>query len=360
MSEMTLTIDARMIDDSGIGTYLKNLLPYVLEVFTVRLLGNRAKLHRYSKRPNCQIIDFNAPLYSLKEQLLLPFIVPKTDVFWAPHFNTPILPIRAKHRITTIHDVNHLSEITSLSRLKKKYSRILYENALRRSSKIITVSNFSKKEILKYTDESPSKIKVIYCGVSEDFKTCKPLITELPTRYVLFVGNVKPHKNLITLLKAYSSLTKQLQGEVKLVVLGKKTGFITPDKHIFEFIDTMNLTSAVYFTDYVKDKFVPSIYKNAELLVFPSMYEGFGLPLIEAMAVGTPVLSSNAGSLPEIGGLAVRYFDPLNVEDLASQLEQFLTDTGLQKQYVEKGLEHMKKFCWKKSAHEHIKVLSQQ
>jgi glycosyltransferase involved in cell wall biosynthesis len=358
MRKKKLTIDARMIDDSGIGTYLKNLLPFLLLDFDIVLLGNKEKLYRYSKLNNCQIIEFNAEIYSLKEQLLFPFKVPKTDVFWAPHFNTPILPVKAKKRITTIHDVNHLSAISTISVLKKKYSKILYLNAIKRSRIVITVSNFSKKEIVKYTNVNPDKIKVIYCGVSDRFKTYKTLKIPLPKKYILFVGNVKPHKNLKVLLEAYSSLNKELQSTYKLVVLGKKSGFITSDKSVFKYIEKENITSAVFFTDYIKDEFVSSIYKNAQLLVFPSLYEGFGLPLIEAMTVGTPVLSSNSASLPEIGGTSAIYFNPTNVKELTTKIELLLTNKALQKTYIEKGIEHVKKFSWEKSAKEHINLIN--
>lgn len=357
MRKKTLTIDARMIDDSGIGTYLKNIMPYLFQDFNIILLGNREKLSRYSASNNCTIIAFNAKIYSLKEQLLFPFIVPKTDILWVPHFNTPILPVNAKERITTIHDVNHLSTISGVSAFKKKYSKTLYLNAIKRSRKIITVSNFSKNEIVKYTKANSTKIKVIYCGVSESFKTYIPLKISLPEKYILFVGNVKPHKNLKVLLEAYSNLNKELKETYKLVVLGKKTGFITPDKSVFKYIEKENLASAVFFSGYIKDEFVSSIYKHAQLLVFPSLYEGFGLPVIEAMTVGTPVLCSNLASLPEIGGDAANYFNPKNAKELTTKLELLLTSSTLQQAYREKGIEHVKKFSWKKSAEKHINLI---
>jgi glycosyltransferase involved in cell wall biosynthesis len=357
MRKKTLTIDARMIDDSGIGTYLKNVLPYLFQDFNIILLGNREKLTRYTTTNKCKIVAFNAKIYSLKEQLFFPFIVPKTDILWVPHFNTPLLPVKAKERITTIHDVNHLSEISVVSTLKKIYSKILYLNAIKRSRKIITVSNFSKNEIVKFTNADSAKIKVIYCGVSEGFKTYKPLKIALPEKYILFVGNVKPHKNIKVLLEAYSNLSKELRTTYKIVVLGKRSGFITPDKSVFKYIEKENLTSAVFFTDYIKDEFVSSIYKNAQLLVFPSLYEGFGLPVIESMTVGTPVLCSNFASLPEIGGDAANYFNPKNVKELTSKIELLLTNKALAEAYIEKGIEHVKKFSWKKSAEKHINLI---
>jgi len=359
MNKKTLTIDARMIDDSGIGTYLKNILPYLLPQFKVTLLGNKERLSQYVFHNNCQVIKFNAKIYSVKEQLLFPLKIPKTDFFWSPHFNTPILPIKAKKRITTIHDVNHLTTMNKMTFLKKIYSKYLYTNAIKRSKKIITVSNFSKNEIVKYTKAKIYDIAVIYCGVNECFSVCEPKEIVLPEKYILFVGNVKPHKNLKTLLEAYGHLDKELQHKYKLVILGKKSGFITPDRGVFEFIEKKALTKSVFFTGYIEDDVVPFVYKNAQIFVFPSLYEGFGLPLIEAMTVGVPVLSSNAASLPEIGGEAVLYFNPKSSEELKVKIELLLLDHALQDEYINKGFKRVKSFSWKKSAEKHISLIKE-
>lgn len=359
MNKKTLTIDARMIDDSGIGTYLKNLLPYFLSQFKVTLLGDKERLSHYVFYNNCQVIKFNAKIYSIKEQLLFPLKIPRSDFFWSPHFNTPILPIKANKRITTIHDVNHLTKMNKMSYLKKLYSKILYVNAVKKSKKIITVSNFSKNEIIKYTNAKSNKITVIYCGVNKGFNIFSTKNIGLPEKYILFVGNVKPHKNLKTLLEAYGNLDNELQNKYKLVIMGKKSGFITPDSSVFEFIEKQSLSKFVFFTDYIDDELVSVIYKNAQILVFPSLYEGFGLPLIEAMTVGTAVLSSNAASLPEIGGEAVLYFNPKNSVELKTKIELLLLRPALQEEYIDKGFKRVKDFSWKNSAEKHISLIKE-
>ena len=144
-----IAIDARMINDSGIGTYLKNIIPHFITNFNVILLGDKRKLLAFENDEKNNIINFTEKIYSLKEQLRYPIIIPKCDIFWTPHFNAPIFPTKAKKCITTIHDVNHLAFEGGLGYFKKKYARFLYLNALNRSEEIITVSNFSRNEIIK-------------------------------------------------------------------------------------------------------------------------------------------------------------------------------------------------------------------
>lgn len=353
-----IVIDARMINDSGIGTYLKNLIPFFIKDFNVTLLGDKKKLSIFKNLGNYHIINFNAKIYSFKEQLLFPFIIPKCDIFWAPHFNSPFFKIKTKKRVTTIHDVNHLAFDSGMSILKKMYAKRLYLNSLSLSDSIITVSEFSKTEIIKYLNLKANRIKVIYGGVNQVFfKTNKSNHNlDLPKNYILFVGNVKPHKNLITLLKAYSKLSKDFRKKYKLLVLGKKEGFITPDKIVFNFIEKKSLKKDVFFTGFIDDVFVPEIYAKASLFVFPSLYEGFGLPLLEAMASKTIVISSNRASLPEVGLDNVLYFNPKNSEELKEKIIKTIDNKDLKEFYSNKAYHYAKSFSWEKSAKEHLRL----
>lgn len=350
----TIVVDARMINSSGIGTYLKNLLPLFKEKFNLILLGDTKKLNEFKWSKDCEIIEFDSQIYSISEQLKYPFIIPKTKLLWCPHFNTPILPVKAKKIVTTIHDVNHLALKEHYSFLKYNYAKKLYTNAVKRSSRIITVSDFSKSELLKYTSAKSKNITRIYCGVNEEFNTSKlELNKELPEKFILFVGNIKSHKNIITLLKAYKVLSKK---EFKLVILGKKDGFLSQDNAVFEYIDKNNLSKNVFFTGFLSDKQVKEVYKRASLFVFPSLYEGFGLPILEAMACGVPVISSSKASLKEVGGEACIYFDGINFSDLSLKMEAILTDKILRKEFTEKGLKRIENFSWEESAKKHIEI----
>lgn len=354
---MKLVIDIRLINASGIGTYLKNVIPEILQNFDeVLVLGNTKEIECFDWSKKIKIIEFNAKVYSLKEQFQYPKIIPSCDVLWCPHFNTPLLPVKAQKIVTTIHDVYHLTNEASISQLKRKYARILFQNAVKKSSLIFTVSEFSKAEILKYTKADSQKIDVVYCGVNkllfENSEAKHDL--KLPDNYILYVGNVKPHKNLIVLLKAYNALSEEFRSKYKLVFIGKKDGFLTQDNDIHSFIKNNNLQKDITFTGYVNDSEIPDIYHNANLFVFPSLYEGFGLPILEALATGTKVLSSNAASLPEIGGEAVVYFDPKDDIGLGKLIQDNIVDLSKGKFLSAEAHKQLEKFTWEKSIKKHL------
>lgn len=357
---MKLVVDLRLINASGIGTYIKNIFPSVIDWFEqVVVLGNKNDIIKYDWAARVEIIEFNSRIYLLSEQIKYVYLIPKCDFFWCPHFNAPLLPIRAKKMLVTIHDVNHLANPDGFSFFVKLWSRILYKNAVKKASAILTVSQFSKLEIIKYLGANIEKIHVVYGGVNVNFFSeleHKSSSLNLPLKYLLFVGNVKPHKNLITLLKAYAPLDKAFKEEYKLVILGKKDGFITQDEKIFDFILNNELQNYVHFTGYVSDEEVPDVYCNASLFIMPSLYEGFGLPILEAMASRVPVLCSNHASLPEVGGNAVLYFNPLDIKELSSKIVELITKDNLRNELVLEGENQLKKFTWSKSIENHSKA----
>ena len=359
---MKLTIDLRMINASGIGTYLKNIVPGILDAFNdVTVLGNEEELSAFSWASRVKIIAFNENIYSIKEQLKYPQAVPVCDALWCPHFNAPLLPVKAKKIVVTIHDLYHLSEKNKLPIIQKLYAGLLYKNAARKASVIFTVSEFSKSELIKYTNASAQKIKVVYCGVNTEIfnpqASSEGLKMNLPEKYILYVGNVKPHKNLITLLKAYNALSDEIKSAYKLVIIGKETGFINTDASLTQYIEENNLHKNIVFTGYVEDKAIPVIYKQAELFVFPSLYEGFGLPVLEALAVHTPVISSNAASLPEVGGDAVEYFDPLDFNTLAVKITELLESPARRQELIANADTQASKYTWQKSISKHVDAL---
>ena len=359
----TLVIDCRMINSSGIGTYLKNIVPKIISNFEeVVLLGNRKELNQFEWTKNIKVVEFTAKIYSVKEQLLYPFVIPRCDIFWSPHFNVPLFSIRAKKRVCTIHDVNHLANKNMFPKLIRIIAKLLYKRAVISSDIIFTISEFSKSEIIKYLGSpKKSKINVIYNGVDIDrFSNLSEIQTKisLPKKYILFVGNVKPHKNLITLLKSYNELPIEIKKEYKLVILGKRDGFITKDKWVYKYIENHNLIDHIYFTGYVEDHQIPTVYRSSSLFVFPSLYEGFGLPMLEAMATGVPVLSSNVSSLPEIGGNAAMYFEPFNYTDLCSKIKLLLANDKERIFLSQKGHHRIIQFNWESSVQNYINIIS--
>ena len=360
-----LCIDARMINSSGIGTYLRNLIPYFLDEFEVTFLINE-KERDLKQLINSKTIDMVSTIYSIKEQIELKQKIPSCDLFWSPHFNIPILPIKARKRIVTIHDTYHLAHLKKLPWLQKFYAKIFYFFATKLSNQIITVSNFSKKELKKYLNVSEKKINVIYNGVD----TClfkhisdKTLLQKikleygLPDKFMLTVGNVKPHKNLGTLVVAFQHMQQRERSDYELVIIGKKDGFISKDYKVFKTVNNDPvLKNKVKFTGYVPNKDLPIIYNLASIFVFPSLYEGFGLPPLEALASGTPTAVSNKSSIPEICGEATTYFNPEDPIDISEKIEFVLKNNSIAQSQIEKGFAQLKEFDWKLSAEKHIRL----
>ncbi|MGB9787593.1 MAG: glycosyltransferase family 4 protein [Dictyoglomus turgidum] len=358
-------LDARMIDSSGIGTYLQNLIPFLKNHLNLSLLGEREKVEEYIDISNLNFISMKSPIYFPTEQIEFLLKIKDVDIFWSPHFNVPVFPIRAKKRIVTIHDVFHLAFGEFYSPFERTYAKFLINSAVNLSDVIITVSNFSKSEIIKYTGVKEEKIKVIYNGVDrERFRVYEKEELEkikseykLPNRFLLFVGNVKPHKNLRRLLKAFKIIAGDFK-DLFLVITGKKEGFLKGDKKIFELInkDTI-LKERVIFTGHVDKGDLPYLYNLAEIFVFPSLYEGFGLPPLEAMACGCPIVVSHIPPLWEICKDAAYYINPHDEWDIAKGIKEVLENEKLRKELIDKGIERAKEFSWEKSAREHLNLI---
>lgn len=357
--------DARMIFSGGIGTYIKNLILQLKNrSFKVRLLLDPSNLDRCSWLEGFDIIPCRSPIYSIREQIELPFCIPKSDLFWSPHFNIPLFPIRAKKRLVTINDAFHLAFFSTLTPLQKTYAKLFFKAAGSLSEKIITVSKFSEAELMKLGKIDREKLCVIHLGVdSRLFHPHKdPIILEkvkqlynLPSKYILFVGNVKPHKNLRGLLAAFSLLIKEKKIDSHLVVVGQRTGFVRGEE--FDcFFQQEELAQKVMFLNYVEEDHLAPLYHLAQMMVLPSFYEGFGLPVLEAMSCGCPVVASKAGSLPEICGDAAEYLDPYDTQDIGDKISNVLNHRDL---LVQKGFERVRLFQWEKTAERHVQLIEQ-
>jgi glycosyltransferase involved in cell wall biosynthesis len=358
MKKKIVVIDVRMHRNSGIGVYLTNLLD--------RLVKNDAIIFKclgHDLIPGGISYSLNEKIYSIKEQLKFPFKIPKSDLFWSPHYNIPLLPIMSKKRVVTIHDVYHLAYAGSLSKSQRIYSAIMFRYVVRFSDLIITVSEFSKQEIIKYTRCDPQKITVIHNGVRQvaikgNIESVKSKYGITSNKYLLFVGNVKPHKNLKAFFEAFAHLEYSLYNDFDIVIVGQKEGMITGDPElIFWLHKNEGFLKKVKFTGLVDDEDLDTIYFGASLFVFPSYYEGFGLPPLEAMLNDCPVIASNTASIPEICGNAALYFDPLNVAAITKAITSVLTNNDLRTSLVLAGREQIKLFKWEKSAHLHMKII---
>lgn len=337
---------------SGIGTYIRNIVPFLIDSFDITLLGNPEEIRAFPWADRVKLIETSSGIYSVREQAELFRKIPRCDVFWSPHYNVPLLPLRAEKRLVTVHDAYHLAAESGIfSAVQRAYAKFVMHRAVTLSDIVLTVSEFSKTEILKYCPTDAAKIKVVYNAVDEKLfsgarNTDVIKKYSLPGDYILFVGNVKPNKNLITLLRAM-----ELMDGVNLVIAGKKDGFITGDSAVAAMVNgSENLKSRVFFTGYIDDADIPSVYAAASVFVFPSLYEGFGIPPLEAQASGCPVVSSPAASLREVCAESVVYCDPLNPADIAEKVLSVRNSAELRAGLINKGYENIRRFGWEKSA----------
>lgn len=359
-----IVFDARMINNSGIGRYIDKILSNTLPYFeNIVILGNKQYLETRFKENNVSIIDFKDPFYSIAEQINYNKVIPQCDLFWSPHLNVPLFPIKAKKRLVTLHDVFHLAFYNTLTIPQKVYAKIVIKAALDKSDAIITVSNFSKDEILKYSGSKyATKIYPIHNGVDPilgsednhlaDFRGYK--------NYFLAVGNIKPHKNFRRAIQAYNCFLQNNNKEEipHLLIIGNSEGLITGDNSVFgEISNDPILKQYVHFIGRITDSELKTAYQNSLALIFPSIYEGFGFPPLEAMLEKTPVIVSNAACMPEICGDAALYFDPYNINDIATKMELIFKDKALREDIIVKGDKRVLDFKWAYSAQESIKVI---
>jgi len=325
-----LCVDARMAFSSGIGRYIRQIIPLLTD-FRITLLVDRLDSDW------CRDFDqihFPAPIYSIKEQLFFPKVVPRCDLFWSPHYNIPLLPIRAKKRVVTIHDACHLA-LGSFP--ERAYAKFVMGSALRYSDRVITVSQFSKREIRRFHGDH--RVDVILVATDPERFFRRPPSEEirnkyrLPDRFILFVGNQKPHKNIGGLIRAFSKVN--VPG-LELVMVGNGTA-----------------------TGKVLDEELPYLYSMAEGFVLPSFYEGFGSPPLEAMSCGCPTAVSNVASLPEVCGDASLYFNPNNIDEMAKTITEIATNDQLKRELIRKGNERVKTFSWKRTAEQHGQIFEE-
>lgn len=276
----------------------------------------------------------------------------KYDLYWEPNF-IPLKNIRSKKTVVTVHDFSWEMYPEFQPSERVKYFKKNFYLQIEKCDHIITGSNFTKQEIVDRVKCNPDKISVIFHGIDHKIFYNK-LLAKPNQKYILAVGSLEPRKNLKNLLLAYSLLNDYLKNEFHLILVGA-SGWNNIE--IKSMID--NLKQWVTYSGYVSDEALAILYNQASLFVYPSVYEGFGIPPLESMACGTPVICSNRSSLPEVGGDAVIYCDPNSIEDISIKIELVLNDESLQEEMIQKGLFRAKKFSWAKSAQEHIKVFEE-
>lgn len=345
---MKIGFDARMITHPGIGRYIRNLVRGLAETkgqaeFT--LYGDPGQLTEFGM---CSIQEYHARIYSMQELFFSPFSGNQFDIIHVPNFNAPY----KKHKplIVTIHDLIYLKFPRSSNIIRRKVIRPLLAHMLRSADRIIAVSEHTKKDILDYFPFSEGKISVIYEAADPVFREIndeKALDAvkrkfSLPREYLLFVGSLRSHKNIERLLQAFMQLRREGVSH-GLVVVGR----VNPrEKYL---LNKINSTGCLYLNEVSGEELV-SLFNLATALLFPSLYEGFGLPVLEAMACGLPVAASSFSSLPEIAGDAAVFFNPLDVDDMAAQMRRIINEEGLRQELRDKGFRRARMFSWERAA----------
>jgi len=288
--------------------------------------------------------NMNRYLRLIWEQLILPGTLNKTDVLWSPGFVSPIWK-RCKY-VLTIHDMTFFTHPEVHTLITRMYYKIFMGKAAKKADKIICVSEYTKNEVMRLLGVPEEKLIVSLESCDERFVQ----IEGERKKYVLFVGMLEPRKNVVRLIEACKSLPEPY----KLLVAGKK-GWMCNE--IFEKVKTLGMENKVEFLGYVEDEKLPKLYQEATVFVYPSLHEGFGIPVLEAMRCGCPVITSNVSSLPEVGGEAALYVKPKDVVELEGQILKVIGDPQLRKEMSIKGLEQAKKFNWKDVAIKTLEAL---
>ncbi len=356
---MRIAIDIRKLHDFGVGTYVRNLIRHLARldrdtqyIFLcqredrrlVQALGN-----------NFRAVPERSGPYSLTEQLMVPFDLGRTraTLFHAPHYVLP--PLAPCRSIVTIHDCIHLRFPQYLpNRLAHAYARAQLWAATRRASRILTVSESSKQDILRFCRVPEAKVTVIYNAIDERF-SIEPTEDEmvrvreryqLPKRFVMYAGNVKPHKNLERLIDAFVLLRRSGLNDLGLLITGSE---ISRYAILRRAVHRCNLHKHVRFLGYQPEETLAVLYRLADVFVFPSLCEGFGLPPLEAMASGTPVVASNTSSLPEVLGDAAVLIDPYDPESIADGMRRVLENEDLRTNLCTRGFARVQEFSWEQS-----------
>src|ERR1039457_1515638 len=359
----TLMIDARSVS-TGLGTYTINLVRGLNKCndFTFRLI-TAPQGKPLPERLCDDIITVTAPIYSLREQFEIPWAARNCDVLHVPHYNIPLA--YSKCLLVTIHDLNHILD-RSFRRTVKSwvYAQPMLRWAALRADHIFTGSQYSKRQIMEHLGAADQKITVAYHGVSahlfpepreqsrleinRDFAFDGP--------YVLFVGNLKPNKNVAGLLNAFAKARARHALPHKLLIIGDDA---VGRPAMLKLSLELGLEGTTVFVSRVTDVKLRSAYSGADVTVLPSFEEGFGLPVLESMACGTPVACSRAASLPEVGGSAAAYFDPHDIESMAESIERLLHLDDMRERLRQSGFANAKSFTWSACADRHMKIYRQ-
>lgn len=362
-NKLKIRIDGRMLYGSGIGRCLREIIKKVLSLdknIEISLYGDPQDYKRYLSEYNIEgkeIIfrEDRSPVYSVREQITGSMISLKdksSQVFYYPHYNLPF--VTGRNSVFTIHDFTQFKFPEYFGKNKVKIAKLVLSNAVKKAKKIIVVSKSTLYDFYYYFPEYKREAEVIYNGVSEKFKILgdrekKDFLNKSKFgRYILFIGNNKPHKNISGLINSFASIKNEFK-DFKLVIIS--SGF---DLESFPAED--RIKEDIIVVDETSDDELVYYYNCAFMFILPSFYEGFGLPVIEAMACGCPVITSNVSSLPEVGGDAALYINPYDTGSFTHGIRKLIGSSNLRNNLIEKGTKRARLFSWENTARKYLEV----
>ncbi|MFH0912389.1 MAG: glycosyltransferase family 1 protein [Patescibacteria group bacterium] len=367
-------IDARLFGTAqaaGIGQYAEELIRHLLKNDTVNqyrvFLSPKSWVGFPIYAPNLNKIRVNMPHYSLSEQLSYPAILQKADLDLVHYtnFNSPIW-WRKVPSVVTIHDLTlwFFAGRTHKSWWRRWAYRIAIRQACRNARRIIAITEATKQDVVNILQVDPTKVTVIYEAVADRYRPATDAHRlerlrhkfNISKPYLLYVGQWRQHKNVVRLIRAFHLLRRRYYLDYQLVLAGK-IDYQCPE--VLSTIAKLGLKSEVVLTGYIPDADLPLLYNGAELFVFPSLYEGFGLPPLEAMACGTPVVAACASCIPEVLGEAARYFNPTNVEDMVKTIAEVVKSQSLRQRLRAAGFRRVRRYSFDQMAKQTLEVYQQ-
>lgn len=349
-----IDIQTTLGQKTGFGYYVENL------VRELKLIDQK---NSYSLMAPASEKDFSAPQRLFWDQWTLPKLAlrNKVDLIHQPAFSVPInfpQPV-----VVTVHDLIAVRFGADIPFWSRQYFGRLMPFSYRYADHIIAASEHTKQDIIDLLNIPKEKISVIYLGL--DYQLTKPVVRQeidrvknkfhIKDNYLLYIGTLNPRKNLIFLVNVFAKIASQLPN-LSLVIVGKKGWYF---EKLFSLIDKLGLTKRVILTNYVSDEDKVALYSGAEIFTFPSLYEGFGLPVLEAMALGVAVVASQRSSIPEIVGEAGVLLDPSSETEWVKSILEILKNQKLKNQYITLGRERAKQFSWRSTAKQTIGVYNQ-
>ena len=360
--------DARKLTHFGIGSYIRNLLEAIgrspaSEAYRFRIYVPGRDREAVPALPDhFEIVEEDSPGYSVAELTGFAWRLmrDRLDLFHATHYVIP--PLYRARAVVTIHDIIHVLYPQFLpNRAALLYARVMIGRALRRADRIITVSYNSKRDLVDYFGIGPARIDVIYNGVADRFRGDVPRAERarvatkygLPVPYLLFLGGEKPHKNVRNVLRGFAEARRERALPHALVLAGPMPKNVSRVEALIEGLD---LVSRVFRPGLVPDEDLPGLFAGSDAFLYPTLYEGFGLPVVEAMACGVPVLTSSTSALQEIAGGYALLVDPMDVGAIARGITEIATNPSRRAELVDLGKRRAADFSWEHAAQQTLRV----